>query len=91
MHAAVGAGSAWLRLLIWAWGHALSRWGSFLLAEPAFAILDVRPLIPGGRCSQGGVKLPTGGKGEKPKPASAFFFRKFLPEFLEEEGSADSV
>ena len=24
----------------------------------------VRPLIPGGRCSQGGVKIPTGGKGE---------------------------
>ena len=22
-----------------------------------------RPLIPGGRCSQGGVKVPTGGKG----------------------------
>ena len=35
-----------------------------MLAEPGFAILDFRPLIPGGRCSQGGVKLPTGGKGE---------------------------
>jgi hypothetical protein len=23
----------------------------------------LRPLIPGGRCSQGGVKVPTGGKG----------------------------
>ena len=26
-------------------------------------IIVIRPLIPGGRCSQGGVKLPTGGKG----------------------------
>ena len=25
-----------------------------------------------GRCSQGGVKVPTGGKGDEPKPASAF-------------------
>jgi hypothetical protein len=39
--------------------------------------------MSGGRCSQGGVKLPTGGKGFEPKPASAFF--------LMEEGSADSV
>ena len=25
-----------------------------------------------GRCSQGGVEVPTGGKGGEPKPASAF-------------------
>ena len=43
-----------------------------------FGIVPVRPLIPGGRCSQGGVKVPTGGKGEKPKPASAFFLWKFF-------------
>jgi hypothetical protein len=34
-----------------------------LLAGPPFAIIPFRPLIPGGRCSQGGVKVPTGGKG----------------------------
>jgi hypothetical protein len=34
-----------------------------LLAQFRFAIVHLRPLIPGGRCSQGGVKLPTGGKG----------------------------
>jgi hypothetical protein len=38
--------------------------------------IHARSSIPGGRCSQGGVKIPTGGKGEKPKPASAFWFRK---------------
>jgi hypothetical protein len=44
-----------------------------LLAQFRFAIIHVRPLIPGGRCSQGGVKLPTGGKGgQSLKPASAF-------------------
>jgi hypothetical protein len=26
-------------------------------------IVPGRPFIPGGRCSQGGVKVPTGGKG----------------------------
>ena len=35
-----------------------------LLARPPFAIIRIRPLIPGGRCSQGGVKVPTGGKGD---------------------------
>jgi len=34
-----------------------------LLAQSHFAIIPSRPLIPGGRCSQGGVKVPTGGKG----------------------------
>src|SRR5258706_16100657 len=47
-----------------AWGHADSPWPRCLLAPPPFVIVPVRPLIPGGRCSQGGVKVPTGGKGE---------------------------
>jgi hypothetical protein len=34
-----------------------------LLAQPPLAIIHFRSLIPGGRCSQGGVKVPTGGKG----------------------------
>ena len=34
-----------------------------LLAPPSFVIIRIRPFIPGGRCSQGGVKVPTGGKG----------------------------
>src|SRR6185312_5251387 len=48
---------------------------------PAFRHSLGRPLIPNGRCSQGGVKFPTGGKGlnslnqERPKPASAFFLK----------------
>jgi len=34
------------------------------LAGPgARSIVPARPFIPGGRCSQGGVKVPTGGKG----------------------------
>jgi hypothetical protein len=38
---------------------------------------------PGGRCSQGGVKVPTGGKGDEAQA------RERLLRF--EEGSADSV
>jgi hypothetical protein len=34
-----------------------------LLARLPFAIVPDRPLNPGGLCSQGGVKVPTGGKG----------------------------
>jgi hypothetical protein len=30
----------------------------------AFGHISDRPFIPNGRCSQGGVKVPTGGKGE---------------------------
>jgi hypothetical protein len=63
-----------------------------LLAAPAFAILDFRPLIPGGRCSQGGVKLPTGGKGEAAQARERLLLLEVPPEkFLVEEGSADSV
>jgi hypothetical protein len=35
-----------------------------LLAQPPLAIIHFRSLIPGGQCSQGGVKVPTGGKGD---------------------------
>jgi hypothetical protein len=35
-----------------------------LAGAPAIRHNWYRPLIPGGRCSQGGVKVPTGGKGE---------------------------
>src|SRR5260370_21298442 len=68
---------------------ALETWGTCrfpvlraLLARPPFAIIDFRPLIPGGRCSQVGVKFPTGGKGGKAQH----------PERLPspKEGSADS-
>jgi hypothetical protein len=51
-----------------------------------FAIVAIRPFIPNGRCSQGGAKFPTGGKGlqfsleERPKPASAFFPERSSPE-----------
>ena len=37
-----------------------------LLRPPGIGvIIPVRPFIPGGRCSQGGVKVPTGGKGRR--------------------------
>jgi hypothetical protein len=36
-----------------------------VLADAAgFGHIWRRSLIPGGRCSQGGVKIPTGGKGD---------------------------
>lgn len=40
-----------------------------------------RPLIPGGRCSQGGVKLPTGGKGEAAQARERLLLPEFLPKF----------
>src|SRR3954453_7318042 len=39
--------------------------GTHLLRPPGGVIFPVRPFIPDGRCSQGGVKVPTGGKGRK--------------------------
>ena len=44
--------------------HADSRCGRRLPMPPALVIFAVRSSIPGGRCSQGGVKVPTGGKGD---------------------------
>jgi hypothetical protein len=38
--------------------------GKVLADVPAIRHIPIRPLNPGGRCSQGGVKVPTGGKGE---------------------------
>ena len=70
-----------------AWAHAVSPCRRALPGLCRFVIFQLRPFIPDGRCSQGGVKLPTGGKGEQPKPASAFFTWTFPWE----EGSADSV
>jgi hypothetical protein len=35
-----------------------------LALSPAFGHILGRSSIPGGRCSQGGVKIPTGGKGD---------------------------
>ena len=35
-----------------------------LLARPPFAIIPVSRSYRAAKCSQGGVKLPTGGKGE---------------------------
>ena len=44
-----------------------------LLAQPPLAIIHFRSLIPGGQCSQGGVKVPTGGKGgQDPSPRAPF-------------------
>src|SRR6185437_16543650 len=40
------------------------RWRGCLLGRRRAVIIRFRSLIPGGRCSQGGVKIPTGGKGE---------------------------
>jgi hypothetical protein len=56
-----------------------------LLAQFQFAIIPVRPLIPGGRCSQGGVKLPTGGKGgQGPSPRAPSLLQFLVPlEFPE--------
>ena len=48
-----------------AWDHAVSPCGTRLLRPPDGVIFPLRPFIPDGRCSQGGVKLPTGGKGRK--------------------------
>jgi hypothetical protein len=38
--------------------------GKALAGVPPIGHSWFRPLIPGGQCSQGGVKVPTGGKGE---------------------------
>ena len=47
-----------------AWGHADSRCQRCLRACQRLGIFAVRSSIPDGRCSQGGAKIPTGGKGD---------------------------
>ena len=36
-----------------------------------------RPSIPGGRCSQGGVKFPTGGKGDEAQARERLLLLEF--------------
>src|SRR3989475_12287168 len=47
-----------------AWGHAVSPCQRCLLTPRRWSYSQARSSIPGGRCSQGGVKVPTGGKGD---------------------------
>jgi hypothetical protein len=57
------------------------------LAEgPAFGHIYVRSSIPGGRCSQGGVKIPTGGKGDVAQARERLLHREFLSEVLLKKG-----
>ncbi len=61
--------------------------GKVLAGVAAIRHSSLRPLIPGGRCSQGGVKVPTGGKGGQAQARE-----RLLPlESPWEKGSADSV
>jgi len=55
-----------------------------LADTPAFGHIWGRSSIPGGRCSQGGVKIPTGGKGDVAQARERLLSSR-------EEGSADSV
>src|SRR6185436_5651403 len=58
--------------------------GTRLLRPPGGVIFPVRPFIPGGRCSQGGVKVPTGGKGRKAQARErlppGIFLKRNLPK-----------
>ena len=47
-----------------------------LAGVPAIRHSSPRSLIPGGRCSQGGVKVPTGGKGEAAQARERLFPRE---------------
>src|SRR5215470_13451501 len=46
-------------------GPCLFPIGNALAAAARRRHISFRPFIPNGRCSQGGVKVPTGGKGRK--------------------------
>ena len=61
-----------------AWDHAVFPCGTRLLRPRTGVIFPFRPFIPDGRCSQGGVKVPTGGKGGQAQARE----RLFPPEFL---------
>ena len=51
-----------------------------------FVIFPGRSSIPGGRCSQGGVKIPTGGKGDVAQARE----RLLLPEKKGQQIRCDS-
>ena len=72
-----------------AWAACRFRAQSRLPAGRRFAIVSLRPPMSDGRCSQGGAKFPTGGKGprfqKRFKPASAFLFEPGNPG-LEKKG-----
>ena len=58
-----------------------------VLAEaPAFGHIYVRSSIPGGRCSQGGVKIPTGGKGDVAQARERLLLRELLSEVPQKKG-----
>ena len=57
-----------------------------LAGVPAVRHTSVRPLIPGGRCSQGGVKVPTGGKGDVAQARERLLLRELLSEVLQKKG-----
>jgi len=61
-----------------AWDHAVFPCGTRLPPPQTGVIFPARPSIPDGRCSQGGVKVPTGGKGRKAQA------RERLPQSLAE-------
>src|SRR5260370_15698533 len=70
-----------------AWGTCRFPGISALAAVPAVRHNPSTPLIPGCRCSQGGVQVPTGGKGDVAQARE-----RLLPlESPWEKGSADSV
>ena len=82
-----GKGRPWITLVrpvAAAWGHAVSPCLRCLPLSRRFVIFPGRSSIPGGRCSQGGVEIPTGGKGDVARARERLLFSR-------EEGSADSV
>src|SRR3954451_20495237 len=72
------------------WAHANRPWPTRLLRQRRLGIVVVRPLIPGGRCSQGGVKVPTGGKGEQAQ-ARERLPRKRKGQQIRCESEADGI
>jgi hypothetical protein len=62
-----------------------------LAGNPAIGHILGQAAQPGSRCSQGGVKVPTGGKGEKAQARERLVPTDILLDFLWEKGSADSV
>src|SRR5439155_12005075 len=82
-----GKGRPWITLVrpvAAAWGLAVSPCLRCLPLSRRFVIFPGRSSIPGGRCSQGGVEIPTGGKGDVAGARERLLLSR-------EEGSADSV